>query len=126
MPHAGWPGLNRFVRLERETLRDGETKRSISYAVTSLTPQQADVDALLKLWRDRWAIENRTFWVRDVTFREDHSRIRSGRAAENLSLLKNAAINYLRTRKVDNIAAALRENAAKTQPLFTTLGIPTF
>ena len=126
MRHAGWPGLNRFLRLTRETTVDGETTRTVSYAITSLTPHQADAAVLLQMWRDRWAIENRTFWVRDVVLGEDHCRIRTGRAPENMSILKNAVINYLRARKVPNIAAALRENAVKLQPLLARLRLPTF
>ena len=94
---AGWPGLNRFVRLERTTRIDGQTTTTVGYAVTSLSPEKADAEALLKMWRGRWEIENRVFWIRDVVQREDHSRIRTGRAPESMSILKNAAINYLRT-----------------------------
>jgi predicted transposase YbfD/YdcC len=94
--------------------------------VTSLSAEQADAAALLRLWRARWEIENRTFWVRDVVFGEDRSRIRTGRAAENMSLLKNAAINYLRAGKVRNITAALRKNAVQVASLFAKLRLPTF
>ena len=123
---AGWPGLNRFVRLERRTTIHGQTTITVSCAVTSLAPEQADAAALLAMWRGRWDIENRLFWVRDVVQREDHSRIRSGHAPESMSILKNAAINYLRTLKVPNLAAAFRENAVKVAPLLRNLGLPTF
>lgn len=122
---AGWPGLNRFLKLERITTIDGETKRSVTYAVTSLTADQADAWALLKMLRGRWAIES-LFWIKDAVMREDHSRIRSGRSAESMSVLRNLAINFLRVLKVPNFAAAFRENALKPNQLFTNLRLPTF
>jgi hypothetical protein len=94
--------------------------------VTSLSAAQATPAMLLSLWRDRWSIENRTFWVRDVVFGEDRSRIRTGRAPENMSLVKNAALNFLRASKVPNIAAALRKNAVQLAPLLAKLHLPTF
>ena len=124
--NGGWPGLNRFVRLERTTTIDDETTTTVSYAVTSLSSQQAGAATLLKMWRGRWDIENRLFWIRDTVLREDHSRIRTGTAPQSMSILKNAAINYLRALKVPNVAAALRKNAVKVQPLLHRLGLRTF
>ena len=124
--NAAWPGLVRFLRLERTTTIDGQTTTSVSYAVTSLSPDQADAVALLTMWRGRWHIENRVFWIRDVVLREDHSRIRAATAPQSMSLLKNAAINFLRALKVPNIAAALRKNAVQVKPLFAKLGLRAF
>lgn len=121
---AGWPGLAQFVRLERTVTANGETTHSVQYAVTSLSPDRAGPDRLLTLSRGRWLIES-LFWIRDVAFREDHSRIRSGTAPYAMSALRNAAINTLRALKTDNITAALRENALKVQDLLRTLGIQT-
>ena len=42
-----------------------------------LPPQEADPTRLLELWRSHWGIENRVFWVRDVTMDEDRSQVRS-------------------------------------------------
>ena len=122
---AKWPGLNRFVRLERITTIDGQTTRSVTYAATSLSVDQADASRLLELIRGRWAIES-LFWIKDAVMREDHSRIRSGRSAESMSILRNSAINFLRAQKVPNFAAALRENALKVHDLLTKLHLPTF
>ncbi len=61
----------------RAIIIDGETKHSACYAVTSLPRDQVDAATLLMLWRGRWDIENHLFWVRDVVFQEDLSRIRT-------------------------------------------------
>ena len=65
-------------RLERIVRSKNATRRELAYAVTSLSPQEADPERLLALWRGHWGIENRLHWVRDVTFDEDRSQIRTG------------------------------------------------
>ena len=122
---ADWTGLGQFLRLERSVTVHGETTTTVQYAITSLSPDRASSERLLDLWRGRWEIENRLFWVRDVVFGEDASRIRSGTAPLSMSLIKNAAMNTLRALKVPNITAALRENALKVPNLFHKLGITT-
>lgn len=95
----------------------------MSYAVTSLSRDQVDAATLLKLWRGRWEIENRLFWVRDVVFREDLSRIRTGTAYTTMSVFRNAGITLLRALKVPEITAALREHAVKLNVLLQRLNI---
>jgi len=118
-----WPGLRQFLKLERETTINGERKTTVAYAVTSRSLESSTAEELLALWRDRWAIENRLFWVKDVTLREDHSRIRSGKAAFAMSIIRNASINYIRSSGHECIAAAFRSNALRIPALLTRLGI---
>jgi predicted transposase YbfD/YdcC len=74
--------------------------------------------------RDHWGIENRLHWVRDVTYGEDASRIRTGTAPRVMAGLRNLAISVLRLTGHTNIAAGLRHTARNhTRPL-TLLGIP--
>ena len=92
-----WPGLSRICRLERRReLRDRCT-RQVVYAITSLAAERADAAALLALARRHWAIENRLFHVKDVTFREDHCRVRCGQAPAALAHLRNAALTLIRS-----------------------------
>lgn len=49
--------------------------------------------------RSHWGIENSLHYVLDVTFGEDDSRIRTGNAAENFSVLRRLALNVLRCDK---------------------------
>ena len=73
-------------------------------------------------WRGHWGIENKVHWVRDETFGEDRCRVRSGAAPQILAGVRNMVINWLRSHKTVNLAAALRENAWNPQPLFAKLG----
>jgi hypothetical protein len=42
-----------------------------------------------------WGIAHRVHWVLDVTFQEDHRRMRAGHAAENAVVLRHLALNLL-------------------------------
>ena len=55
-------------------------------------------------------IENRLHFVRDTTFREDASKIRTGHGPENMATLRSFAINQLRDAGHTNIAAGLRRS----------------
>ena len=51
---------------------------------------------LLQLSRDHWQVENCLFHVRDVTFQEDASRVRTGSAPEVMAKLRNATLTIIR------------------------------
>lgn len=42
-----------------------------------------------------WGIENQLHWILDVAFHEDDSRIRTGHAPENMTLIRKIALNLL-------------------------------
>ena len=68
-----WPGLRSVVKVvgRRETLA-GTTVQP-RYYISSL---DAPAERLLKVVRTHWSIENSLHWSLDVTFGEDHCRIR--------------------------------------------------
>jgi hypothetical protein len=63
--------------------------------------------------RNHWGIENRLHYVRDVTFEEDSSRIRTGNAPRVMASLRNLVISILRLAGINSIPKALRQFAAK-------------
>jgi predicted transposase YbfD/YdcC len=92
--------------------------------VTSLTTTKAAPWQLAGRVRGHWTIENQLHWVRDVTFTEDASQIRTGTAPRAMATLRNLAVGALRLAGSANIAAALRANRRDpTRPLIL-LGIP--
>ena len=120
--HLDWPGVKQVCRLQRRTLRPGVWTTDVEYAITSSGRDRADSCTLLAWWRGHWGIENKVHWVRDETFGEDRCRVRSGSAPQVLAGVRNLVMNWRRSRKTVNLAAALRENAWKPQPLFARLG----
>ena len=102
---------------------DGERTEATRYFITSVPRNVADASELLRWVRGHWSIENGSHYVRDVTLGEDASRIRKGSGPEVMAAFRNAAIGFLRSTGVTNIAEALRRNAARVNELFAKLGI---
>jgi predicted transposase YbfD/YdcC len=93
----GLAGVAQVVRLHRHTqyLRKGEIYKEtddVAFAVTTLSPQEAGPEPLLKLARDHWSIENGQHHRRDRTQDEDRCTVRDSRTARNLSLFRSLAI----------------------------------
>jgi predicted transposase YbfD/YdcC len=124
--YTAWPDLAQAVCVDRFVThkRTGRRTHERAYAVTSLAPGRADARALLPLWREHWLIENRSHWVRDVTFGEDRSRVRSGSAPQVLAVLRNAVIGLLRAHGIHTIAAARRRYASHVEEAVALLGLP--
>ena len=126
--YVNFPHVGQVFRVERTTTvlrRDGSEKRrhEVVYGVTSLRPDQADARRVGELVRGQWEIENRIHWVRDVTFDEDRSQIRTGSAPQVFACLRNFAINCLRVAKCSNIASGLRHLGRNWVRVFRLLGI---
>lgn len=119
-----WPGLGQVLQIKR-TITDkctGRTTSDVAYAITSLTPERATPGQLLVAWREHWHIENKLHWVRDVTFDEDRSTVRSGRIPQVMAALRNTAIGLLRLLGATNIARACRQCAAQPHLALAALG----
>jgi predicted transposase YbfD/YdcC len=123
--YSDWPGLRRVLKLDRKVTckRTGAVRQEEAYAITSLGEQRASAEQLLKLWREHWHIENRLHYVRDVTFKEDHSQVRAGKIPQVMAALRNAAISLMRVEGARNIAAACRRYAAQPGLAMTALGL---
>lgn len=113
--YADFPHIGQVFCIGRETVhpKSGKETREVVYGVTSLSPQQADPKRLLGLNRGHWAIENRSHYVRDVTFDEDRSQIRTKNAPRVMASIRNLVISVLRLLGATNIAGALRTMAGK-------------
>lgn len=91
-----WPDLKAICRIERIRELKDRCSREVIYAITSLDPAVHGPARLLQLSRDHWQIENTLFHVRDVTFREDHCRVRTGSAPQALAAIRDATLNLIR------------------------------
>jgi predicted transposase YbfD/YdcC len=85
----------------------------VVYLITS--DRNADPAALAAWVRGHWEIENRLHWVRDVTYQEDKSLVRTGNAPRVMASLRSLAISLLRISGHANIAAANRHHARDPQ-----------
>ena len=90
-----WASIQGLVRIESERYHkvSGKIEREIRYYITSLRPDAARLNAVI---RQHWGIENKLHWVLDVGFSEDLDRKRAGHSAQNFSLLNRIALNLLK------------------------------
>jgi hypothetical protein len=80
------------------------------YAITSLTFEQASPARLANHLRGHWAIESGLHYIRDVTFAEDGSQVRTGTGPSVMACLRNLAIGAAQQCGPINLAA-LRHHA---------------
>jgi predicted transposase YbfD/YdcC len=94
-----FPEVRQVARITRyRTVRaTGRRTKETVYAITSLSSVQASPQRIGEILRSHWGIENKIHYVRDVTFGEDASRIRTGHGAQNMATLRSTAMNFLRT-----------------------------
>lgn len=122
-PHARLAA--RIVRERAPLNQPGTTARRVSrevvYVVTSLTHDQVSAASLAHLVRGHWAIENRVHHVRDTTFGEDASQVRTGHTPRVMATLRNVAIGLARRTGLPGIPASLRRLARRTDQLLHLL-----
>ena len=86
-------------------------------------PRQILNERILNLARGHWGIENKSHYVRDVTFDEDRSQISKKSGPRVMATLRNFVISILRLIGRKNIAKALRDMAAKPHMALRLIGI---
>ncbi|QNA72002.1 ISAs1 family transposase [Streptomyces sp. So13.3] len=120
-----FPGAAQAIELKRRRVNRKTGKISIKtvYAVTSLNAGQANPTELAALIRGHWSVEA-LHHVRDTTFAEDASQLRSGNAPRAMATWRNLAIGALRLIGRQCIAAALRRNARDATRPLNILDIP--
>ena len=87
------PGLSSLVMIQRARLAGGSVSVERQYYVSSL-PAQAR--KLAKVIRAHWGVENGLHWILDVQMREDDCAVHDRVAAENLALVRRAALSILK------------------------------
>ena len=118
-PHAAQ--AIQIVRRRRPLNRKKWSSETV-YAITSLTATQARPAELAAIARGHWLIEDQLHWVRDVTYDEDRSQVRTANGPRVMASLRNLAIAILRLTGETSIAAALRHHARRpSRPLQTIM-----
>ncbi len=109
-----WPLVQQVAQLTRTVTqrRTGTITQEVVYLLTDLPPVLAPPSRLLELNRGHWSIENRLHYIRDVSFGEDRSRLRTGQAPQVLAALRNLAITLIHRQGFTQIAASRRHFAS--------------
>ena len=95
-----WCGLHSIGVAISYARRNGKESYDMRYYILSkpLSGQQ-----FAEAVRGHWGIENHLHWQLDVTFNEDHSRIRKGHADANFSLLRRTALSLLKNEASEKV-----------------------
>lgn len=94
--YIDWPDVKQVFSIEREVVQKGKQSYQKVYGLTNLSPQEADAQKILSLNRGHWSVENKSHWVRDVVYREDHSQIRVGGLPQVMAIFRNLAIALIK------------------------------
>ena len=119
-----WPGVASVILVERVRHTAEHTQQACHYYLSSLPPK---VTTLHHAIRQHWRVENDLHWCLDVSFREDHCRIRDLRAAENVALVRRMALQLLKRQPEETVGIPIRrlragwDNAYLVQVLSTGL-----
>lgn len=101
-----WDDLKFIIKVRRTVkFKTGKKTKEIAYFITNLNEKASFFN---KGIRDHWRIENSLHYVKDMVFDEDSSRIRTGSAPQNMSLLKTFVMNVLRLKGYSYIKQATR------------------
>ena len=132
---ARFPQVRQVALVERyvtRTVRVKKGKRWVKkqvksavavFIITSLDAREAAPVHLAGYVRGQWTIENKVHWVRDVTFREDSSRVRTGPRPRIMATLRNLAIGLIRQAGHTRIAPVIRKIRHDTALLLAILGL---
>jgi hypothetical protein len=115
-----WLGASWIIQLVTSGHRDGKPFRHVHHFITTLrtTPK-----ALLRLVRQRWAIENEWHWPRDTQLGEDAHRYAERNGVQVLALLRTLALNLLRSNGFCSIRAGLMAVAHDISRMLGWIGI---
>lgn len=127
--YSGWPGLAQVYRLERtiQYWRSGKCYRTtceVEFGITSLSRQKASAPRLLEIRRTHWSIESGLHYRRDVTLKEDATRMTVGNTGIIMASINNLVLALIRQAKFYNAAQARRWLAANLPCAFSLLTTP--
>ncbi len=98
--NSRWASLKTLAVVEAERTLDGKTSSAFRYFISSAS---LSAERFAEAARGHWGIENNLHWVLDVRFSEDDSRVRKGHGAQNLSRLRQMALNVLKSDKTTKL-----------------------
>lgn len=100
-----WKNALTVIKVERERKLRDKIERETCYYISDLSESAAQFATRIRIY---WGVENRVHYVRDVTFGEDSSRIRTGVLPSLWAITRNLAINLYRDAGLTNMAQAKR------------------
>lgn len=110
-----FPFVEQACRIERtrEDAVSGKMTTEAVYCITSRGRDQASAVQLLKINREHWCIENSLHYIRDVSFDEDRSQVRTKQGPRVMASLRSLVIALIKEmgKRFKTIPQALRQFA---------------
>jgi predicted transposase YbfD/YdcC len=108
--YSDCPYLAQVFQLEYRTWDciTGKLTKDIRYGVTSAPVTVLDAEGLLQATRRHWGMETGLHGRRDISFREDAMRTRTGQAPHVMATLNNLALGLLGRLGITQVAEAQR------------------
>ena len=103
-----WLWIKTLIKVFRKVEYKWIIRKETSYYISSVWFEQMDAKGFNTWIRSHWGIENTLHYSKDVTFREDYSRIITKNAPQNISLIRNIVMNIFRNNGYTNMAQAIR------------------
>jgi predicted transposase YbfD/YdcC len=107
---SDFPHVHQIFQITRQSnsLKGKKIRGETVFGLTSATEKKYEASDLAQFVRDHWSIENSSHYVRDETFKEDRSRIRTGSAPQVMATIRNLSIGIIRLSGEKNIASGVR------------------
>jgi predicted transposase YbfD/YdcC len=114
-----FPHARQVLRIQRRRRKLGAKRWSTEtvYAITDLTAEQATIEELATWARGHWTVENTVHWVRDMTFGEDASQVRTRNTPAALASIRDLIRGALHLAGHANIASGRRAHTNPDQAL---------
>lgn len=108
--YLDWPGIRQVFKLERyvKHLRTGKEATEVIYGITSCETEMVSAAQVLRWTRHYWGIENGLHYRRDVTLRDDATRISQPALAKTIAAINNSVVGLSQKLVYSNLASARR------------------
>jgi predicted transposase YbfD/YdcC len=103
---SGWLNVETIIRVESQRRTKYKIESETRYYISDL---KETAFSFYQRIRGYWGVENKVHYVRDVTFGEDKSRIRTLPLPQISAIARNLAINLYRKAGFSNMAQAKRK-----------------
>ena len=110
------------IRRDVGELEGPWTRKEVIFGITDMPAELAGPAQIGIYARGHWSIENRTHYVRDVTFSEDASQVRTGNQPWALAAIRNVVTGAIRLAGFANIAHGRRYHGRDDRRILTLYG----
>ncbi len=103
-----FPHVSQVACIYRETssLTGEKIRKETAIRLTSAAASAMSAASINRHARQHWGIENKSHYIRDTVFREDHNQSWTGNGPHALASLRNLATGLLRLKNTASIKQA--------------------